>query len=138
MNNRKISHALGKGSLNHNNRNYIYENVDPRRSLLLKFQMNMKKDFRSVTQTFMFLILYLHIDYVPSEKQKNTAEINSKEQINKTKSLYLQQSSRDYFYTLKQEKLLRAAENYDITYLKNKTVEALIGRSNIYEYRIIY
>jgi hypothetical protein len=26
---RRISHAKGKGSLNHNNRNHIYKNVDP-------------------------------------------------------------------------------------------------------------
>ena len=31
MTNRKISHTRGKGSLNHNNRNHIYENVDPSR-----------------------------------------------------------------------------------------------------------
>ena len=29
MANRRISHARGKGSLNHNNRNHIYRNVDP-------------------------------------------------------------------------------------------------------------
>ena len=29
MANRRISHARGKGSLNHNNRNHIYKNVDP-------------------------------------------------------------------------------------------------------------
>ena len=29
MANRKISHAKGKGSINHNNRNHIYKNVDP-------------------------------------------------------------------------------------------------------------
>ena len=28
MANRKISHARGRGSLNHNNRNHIYKNVD--------------------------------------------------------------------------------------------------------------
>ena len=29
MADRRISHARGKGSLNHNNRNHIYRNVDP-------------------------------------------------------------------------------------------------------------
>jgi len=29
---RKISHARGKGSLNHNNRKYYYGNVDPSKS----------------------------------------------------------------------------------------------------------
>ena len=29
MANRRISHAKGKGSINHNNRNHIYKNVDP-------------------------------------------------------------------------------------------------------------
>jgi len=32
MANRKISHARGKGSLNHNNRNHIYRNVDESRT----------------------------------------------------------------------------------------------------------
>jgi hypothetical protein len=32
MANRRISHARGKGSLNHNNRNHIYKNVDPSRT----------------------------------------------------------------------------------------------------------
>jgi len=34
MTNRKISHARGRGSLNHNNRNYIYKNVDTSRTHL--------------------------------------------------------------------------------------------------------
>ena len=29
---RRISHARGRGSLNHNNRNHIYKNVDPTRT----------------------------------------------------------------------------------------------------------
>ena len=29
---RRISHAKGKGSLNHNNRIHIYKNVDPSRT----------------------------------------------------------------------------------------------------------
>ena len=29
---RRISHAKGKGSINHNNRNHIYKNVDPSRT----------------------------------------------------------------------------------------------------------
>ena len=29
---RRISHCKGKGSLNHNNRNHIYKNVDPSRT----------------------------------------------------------------------------------------------------------
>jgi len=33
MANRKISHVRGKGSLNHNNRNHIYRNVDESRTL---------------------------------------------------------------------------------------------------------
>ena len=32
MVNRRISHARGKGSMNHNNRNHIYKNVDPSRT----------------------------------------------------------------------------------------------------------
>ena len=32
MTNRKISHARGRGSLNHNNRNHIYKNVDASRT----------------------------------------------------------------------------------------------------------
>ena len=34
MTNRKISHARGRGSLNHNNRNHIYKNVDASRTHL--------------------------------------------------------------------------------------------------------
>jgi len=34
MTNRKISHARGRGSLNHNNRNHIYKNVDAERTYL--------------------------------------------------------------------------------------------------------
>ena len=32
MANRRISHARGRGSLNHNNRNHIYKNIDPSRT----------------------------------------------------------------------------------------------------------
>ena len=32
MTTRRISHARGRGSLNHNNRNHIYKNVDPSRT----------------------------------------------------------------------------------------------------------
>jgi hypothetical protein len=32
MANRRISHARGKGSINHNNRNHVYRNVDPSRT----------------------------------------------------------------------------------------------------------
>ena len=34
MTTRKISHARGRGSLNHNNRNHVYRNVDPSRTHL--------------------------------------------------------------------------------------------------------
>ena len=34
MADRKISHARGRGSLNHNNRNHIYKNVDPDRTFM--------------------------------------------------------------------------------------------------------